>query len=130
MSYEFLIRRAHNCGRYGVKGANADIYRELERDSSLHDTALKEIENNLPRTWGENVKDISNRCRRNSENVADYIFFAIKKVQSNLNSSLTDEDQEVLEQCKAELNRPTFEKINAVIEKAEKVMIKHGLDPG
>lgn len=117
MSYEFLIRRAHNCGRYGVKGANADIYRELERDSSLYATALNEIENNLPRTWGENVKDIANRCQKNSENVADHIFFAIKKVQSNLNSSLTEEDQEVFEQCKSELNRPTFEKINAVIEK-------------
>lgn len=30
MSYEILVRRAYNCGRYGRKGADADIYRSLE----------------------------------------------------------------------------------------------------
>ncbi len=28
--YEYLIRSAYNCGRYGVQGADADIYRLLE----------------------------------------------------------------------------------------------------
>ena len=31
MSYEYLIRRIFQCGRYGVAGANADEYRRLER---------------------------------------------------------------------------------------------------
>ena len=30
MEYEYLIRSAFNCGRYGVAGANADTYRYLE----------------------------------------------------------------------------------------------------
>lgn len=32
MNYEILIRRAYNCGRYGKKGADADLYRALERE--------------------------------------------------------------------------------------------------
>ncbi|MES2725470.1 MAG: hypothetical protein V4643_00115 [Bacteroidota bacterium] len=30
MSYEVLIRRAYHCGRYGSKGADADIYRSFQ----------------------------------------------------------------------------------------------------
>ena len=30
MSYEFLLRRVYHCGRGGVKGADADIYRKVE----------------------------------------------------------------------------------------------------
>jgi uncharacterized protein YktB (UPF0637 family) len=32
MNYEILIRRAYNCGRYGKKGADADIFRALVRE--------------------------------------------------------------------------------------------------
>ncbi len=32
MDYEILIRRAYDCGRYGKKGADADIFRGLERE--------------------------------------------------------------------------------------------------
>ncbi len=35
LEYESLIRAAFNCGRYGVAGANADIYRGLEREAHL-----------------------------------------------------------------------------------------------
>lgn len=32
MFYEHIVRKANNnCGRYGTAGANADIYRRLER---------------------------------------------------------------------------------------------------
>lgn len=32
MHYEYFIRRAHQVGRYGVKGANAEIYRGVASD--------------------------------------------------------------------------------------------------
>ena len=38
LEYEYLIRAAFNCGRCGVAGANADIYRGLEREASLADS--------------------------------------------------------------------------------------------
>lgn len=130
MSYEYLIRRAHNCGRYGVEGANADIFRTLERECSLHATALNEIENNLPRTWGEDVKVLESNSRNSTAEVAYHIVNAIWKAQDRLDSRLTDEEQRVFEDCKIELNTPTLEKINEVIKKAEEIMMKHGLYPG
>ena len=33
LHYEYLIRAVFKCGRYGVAGADADIYRRLERVS-------------------------------------------------------------------------------------------------
>lgn len=38
LEYESLIKAAFNCGRYGVAGANADIYRGLEREALLADS--------------------------------------------------------------------------------------------
>lgn len=130
MSYEYLIRRAYKCGRHGVEGANADIYRTLERDNILYTTALNEIENKLPRSWGEDVKDLAYRNGISAGKVANHIVNAIRKVQSDLNSSLTDEEQEVFEHCKAEMYAPTIEKIQDVIKKAEDIMVEHGLYPG
>lgn len=130
MSYEFLIRRAYKCGRFGVKGANADIFRTLETDSYRYNTALKEIKENLPRSWGENLDDLAFKYKINSRKVAYHIIDAIKKVQGDLSSSLTEEETEELENCINELHDPTIEKIDQVIQKAEKIMISHGLFPG
>lgn len=129
MSYEYLIRRAHNCGRHGVEGANADIYRAMERDIDLHITALNEIENNLPRSWGEDIKILESQSRNSAAEVAYHIVNAIWKAKSRLNFSLTDEEQRVFDDCKAEMYTPTIEKILDVIKKAEDIMVKHGLFP-
>ena len=39
LGYEYLIRRAHYCGRYGVHGADADTYRSYEREESRYMSA-------------------------------------------------------------------------------------------
>ncbi|HIB36344.1 hypothetical protein [Mesonia sp.] len=129
LEYEYLIRRAHNCGRYGVEGANADEYRALERSSALYATALNEIENNLPRTRRTDIKDLAFNYGKNAGEISTYIRIAIEKVQSDLEGQLNEEEQEELENCKADLNEPTIVQIDGVIERAQAIMIDHKLFP-
>lgn len=130
LEYEYLIRRAHHCGRYSVEGANADEYRALERSSGLYTTTLNEIENNLPRTWNADIKDLAFNYGKNAGEVSTFIRIAIGKVQSDLENQLTQEQQDELENCKADLNEPTIDQIDGVIERAQEIMIEHGLYPG
>ncbi|MHA4895634.1 hypothetical protein ACXZ1K_12845 [Pedobacter sp. PWIIR3] len=58
MSYEYLIRRAHQCGRYGVAGADADTYRSLVRNASTYYSEMEAIKNKTERKWLRNEQEM------------------------------------------------------------------------
>ena len=130
MNYEHFIRRAYNCGRYGVEGANADIYRRLERKSAVYKQALNEIENNKPRSWNQDIKDICFDYGVAAGEVAAFISDAIHKVESDYDNQLTDEQKGILEDCKSSLVSPTIENIKETLETSDQVMKDLGLYPG
>ena len=109
LDYEYLIRAVFKCGRYGVAGADADIYCRLERA-----------------TWGEpsRVVDPFKLGVRVGE-VAAHIENALESVKEKYPH---DEGFiEKIEECICLLVNPTKEKIDECIDKAWEVFRSIGL---
>ena len=109
LHYEYLIRAVFKCGRYGVAGADADIYRRLERAA-----------------WGEpsGVVDPFKLGVRVGE-VAAYIENALESVKEKYphNEGFTEK----IEECICLLCDPTKEKIDECIDKAWEAFRSIGL---
>ena len=129
MNYEYLIRRIYGCGRHGVEGADADIYRKLSRAYALYNSEKEAIENKQPRMWNQSLDELAFELGASVGQVAAYIKVALEKVLTDSTLSLRDEQRELLEECKSNLFNPTFEKINSSINKAEKTLVEVGLFP-
>ena len=129
LHYEYLIRRAHQCGRYGVKGANADVFRGLERAEVLYRTEKENQEKGKSKQWNKTLEELAFDYGKKSGEVSAYINTAIKKVLNDYENKLTDEQKEELENCEIELIDSNISKIENVIEKAQEIMIKIELFP-
>ncbi len=130
LNYEYLIRRVYNCGRYGVDGADADIYRGLGRVYGMYMTSLNELENNLPRTWNQDINNLAFNYGVSAGEVAQYIKNSIRKVKLTFENDLTQEQIDGFNDCISDLDIPEMDIIDDVIDRAEKIMIDLGLFPG
>ena len=129
MNYEYLIRRAFQCGRFGVAGANADIFRSLERSYGLY-TREKELKAAAkPKEWNKSIEELALEYGRKSGEVAAFLDSAISKVLHDYENRLSPEQKEELNQCLSDLFEPSFDDILHVIERSEKVMLELGIYP-
>lgn len=119
LNYEYLIRRAFQCGRYEVPGANADVFRALERSFVLN------RDNNDYRQNEELLFNYAFGCGE----VATYIVTAIEKFTKDFEKSLTAEQNEEVEDLISLLNNSRIEQIEEAIERAQELMIAHGRYP-
>lgn len=115
MDYEHLIRRAHQCERYGVTGANADSYKRLERSSNIYFADKTE-------------KNLSAYMAHAGE-VSSYIKIALESVRKRFDKELTDEQYNELEAIQNHINFSNIDKINEAIARANKVMKDINLFP-
>jgi hypothetical protein len=119
LNYEYLIRRAFQCGKYGVPGANADVFRILERNFVLN------RDNNNVKQSEELLFDYAFNCGK----VATYIKTAIEKFAKDFEENLTAEQNEEIEDLISLLNNSRIEQIEEAIERAQTLMIAHGRYP-
>lgn len=119
LNYEYLIRRAFQCARYGVPGANADVFRALERSFVLN------RDNNNVNQSEELLFDYAFNCGE----VATYIITAIEKFAKDFEENLTTEQSEEVEDIISLLNNSRIEQIEGAIERAQALMIAHGRYP-
>lgn len=120
LDYEHLVRRAFKCGRYGVSGANADVFRSLERNFVLN-------KNNVDSSKTEEMLfKYSFSCGE----VATYIKTAVEKFGKDYEDQFTPEENQEIEDLISLLNRAKMEQIEEVIDRAQKLMITYGLYPG
>lgn len=119
LKYEYLIRRAFQCGRYGVPGANADTFRALERSYVLY------RDNNTPARHDELLIKYAFDCGE----VATYINVAIEKFSKDFEEQLTAEENQEIEDIISILNESTIVEIKQAIERAEFLMIARGRYP-
>ena len=120
MRYEYLIRRAFNCGRFGVSGANADVFRGLERDF-VHFRDNKGI--NSPE---ERMQKYAFSCGE----VATYIKFAVEKFAKKFDNELTEEQKQEVEDIVSLLYDATINEIEQAIDRGEALMLEKGVYPG
>ena len=121
IDYEYLIRKAFQCGRHGAPGANTDIYRRYERNQDLYSQALIEIERDKPRTWLQDLNEMAYELGVAAGQVVIYIEMAIYRVKKDFENQLTDEQTEQLESCGSLLFDPSRENIEAAIDKVHHI---------
>ncbi|MFF5382607.1 hypothetical protein [Pedobacter suwonensis] len=129
MSYEYLIRRAHQCGRYGVAGADADTYRSLVRNASTYYSEMEAIKNKTERKWLKNEQEMLADYMRSCGEVKGYIKTAIEKVKKDFDNQLTDEQYNELEKVEVLLISADLQKITEALIRTEKVFLDLKLYP-
>lgn len=120
MSYEFLLRRVYNCGRHGVKGADADIYRRM-------DMAKRHLDDPY---WGKSKEQKEHDFYSSFIQVKDHVANAIKKGLEQIDYKATEEDINSLKTMLAALREHNFydtEKLDEIIDNADEIFRKHGL---
>lgn len=129
MNYEYLIRRAHQCGRHGVAGADADTFRRLQRLAYTYIEEKKAIETKGERKWRKSEEEMLTEYMISAGEVSAYIKTATQIVKKNYYDKLTDDQYNELEDIEVSLIKPDIEIINEAVKRAEKVMLDIGLYP-
>jgi hypothetical protein len=115
MDYEILIRKAFNCGRHGVYGADADIYRRYERNQLMYETNLNEIKNNKPRSWGQPIEEMAYLAGLGAGKVSSNIKNAVGYVKREYKERLTSDKYDELDENTDLLHEPSFKNIGEAI---------------
>ena len=98
LDYEYLIRRIHKCARYGVEGADADIFRNLESNHVIYTTELEAIQNGTPRRDNRDINILAYKYGVSVGKVVNNIVIAISKFQSDYENQLSEDQKVELEQ--------------------------------
>lgn len=122
MTYEFFIRAAFNCGRYGVVGASSDIFSGLERAERNLQRA-QEIEPIDIEDIKKAAQDFGHTCGQ----VTTIIRFSIEKFKNDENDNLNLEQKNILRRCDEELlDANSSQVIIEIIEKAFEIFHQRG----
>ena len=128
MNYEYLIRKIYHCGRGGVEGADADIYRRMERVERIYLLEEDNIKNKKPRIRFDEIEDLEDDYRRQASIVGQYIIKALNKLLKDHSENLTSTDQTKINHHILELgHRSTSKSINEAISKVEPILMELGL---
>jgi len=121
MSYEYLLRPVYHCGRHGAKGADADVYRKLER-AEIHLTNPN---------WNKTKEEKEYDYRVAFAGVKSYVGNALKEGFKQVQYKATEEEVGKLENIKTELNDIGFydkKRLDEIIKEADKIFKEHGLE--
>lgn len=121
MEYEFLLRRVYHCGRHGVKGADADVYRRLEL-----------AETNLTNPyWNKTQEQKDYDYRSAFAEVKMYVRNALREGVEQIKYKATQAEIEKLENMETEIRSISFydkNRLDEIIEEADDIFSKHGLE--
>lgn len=129
MTYEYLIRRAYQCGRYGVSGADADIYRAYERKEIIYRKDKEAIENGTPRIRTGSIDDLAHEAGIASGEIATHLESAIEKVLKDYDNQFNQNQKDILQDCIDKLLSPTKDNIEDAIQRATDVMVEMKIFP-
>lgn len=127
ISYELFIRGAHQCGRFGTAGANADIFKELQRSYQIYTSEKKAIKEKKERIWATSEEKMLIEYMIKVGEVSAYIKTALFNIKKKYKTNLTDKQYNELENLESLLISPDIDKINTVIDKAGNLMVEINL---
>lgn len=117
--YEWLIRRAHNCGRDFALGADADIYRAMERAYVW-----------LGKQTGRGKQDAEYEFQSSFAAVRIHVRNALKIGLKQVAYTASQEDVSAIREFESALSFDYYDKqgLDRIIETANAVFRKHGLE--
>ena len=129
MSYEYLLRRIYQVGRYGNSDANADLYRALEKAERMYVLETENIEKKQPRISTQSIDDLAYEYRVQCRKIWGAIEVAISQGISKNRSVFTADEVEEMEKSIIEPRIVTKEHIDKAIETAERIYVNHKIYP-
>jgi hypothetical protein len=123
MHYEYLLRRVYNCGRHGVDGADADYYRSMEFAEAVLDDP----------NWGKSKQDKEYEFRKAFAGIKMYVVKALRDGLKKVQYRVTKKETEKLETMQSEVSSIGFynkKRLNEIIDDADEIFRKHGLEIG
>ncbi len=112
MLYEIIVRFANgNCGRFGVAGANADIYRSFTMSEAIYEQA---------QAGNNNVSDSALKYGIALGEVSAYLSDSAERIKRIYADVLTEEQLNTLQN--SNLAEPTSEKIDDIIEQLSELI--------
>ncbi len=93
MNYEYLLRRIYQVGRYGVAGADADIFRALLMNYTLYNGE----QNKERKVNQERLNDLDYDYRVSLNEVWDHLQKALHYGNAKFTNELTDEEKDIIE---------------------------------
>lgn len=122
IKYEYLIRKAHKCTRYGVQGADSDTFRRLIRKTLFYKEEMDAIKNNEKQRTTKTEKELLSEYMASAGEISGYIKTATDKVKKKHDSKLSDSQYQELESIEMLLTNPTYEKIVESINRTHDIM--------
>ena len=129
MSYEYLLRRIYQVGRYGNSDANADLYRALEKAERMYVLETENIEKKQPRISTQSIDDLAYEYRVQCRKIWGAIEVAIRQGISKNRGVFTAVEVEEMEKSIIEPRIVTKEHIDKAIETAEKIYVNRKIYP-
>lgn len=129
MSYEHLIRRIYQVGRFGNSDANADIYRKLERAERTYTLEEENIKNKKPRISNKSIDDLAYEYRVQCRKIWSIVVTAIHKGIGENKGEFTSDEVKEMESTLIEPKVVTKEHIDKAIETAERIYVNHKIYP-
>lgn len=117
MRYEYIIRAAHNVGRYGIPAANQDLY------SGLESSFIKQRDNNDNQKDNELQFNYGFHCGE----VAASIDQALWQFEKDYKDRIIQIDKDDLAAIRDLLNKGKIEQISESIEIIKSLFNRHGL---
>lgn len=129
MRYEYFIRRVYQVGRYGIDGADADDYRDLEHSYRLYLSEKTLKEEGKPKQWNKSVPELEKEYKGHLNTIVEYVKAAIRVAMLNYASQLNSEQVSQLEAFKKQLDKQTVENLDSAIKGADEILLAIGLYP-
>lgn len=123
LNYEMLIRRIYQVGRYGRKGADADIYRSMEHAKAL-------VNENATRSRNKSIEKLELEYINECKKVWGFVKQAIKKGIEKYSDILSKNEILELKNCIEGEEEITKEFIDEKIQIAEAIFVRHQIFPG
>ena len=122
MTFEYLIRRCYNTGRYGKPCADADIYRSLQLSAiELADARVKNNSKALDKAIKEYNKELGK--------VTECTIKALATGITKFKSKLSEEDTAKLHNLINELADANMQTLEKVMLESEAVFVRNQIFP-
>jgi hypothetical protein len=117
MTYELFMRAVYDCGRDYKKGADADIYRDMELTERLIDDS----------NWKGTKSEKEYNFQKNFSKVRNYVHDAMKSGMSKVAVSSAEKIE--VDEMVSRLGMTFYSKkeLDAIIERARDIFSAHGL---
>lgn len=131
LDYEHLLRRVYQVGRHGEDGADADIYRRMERAKRTLDINIESEEKGTMPISTLSTDELLYRYHCECAKVWSYVSDAIRKGLKEYGYLMTEDEKKQLLESIVEPPKRLAEKdyIDNAIKIAESILVRYEIFP-